>query len=221
MNLYCVCYLHVANLLELLVVIQFVSDFRDIILKPKETESICWKCRTCSLSLPHMHAHKVVLSSSCDYLRALFQSGMQESRSQTIEVPVSWEAMIKLVNWFYTDELPKPSSGCLWDNMDDEEKLHQLQQYLELCWLAEFWFLEDVQDISYKVIVSCLDSARQLSIKIIKIASELSLWKLAEVAANYLAPFYRQLCHTGDLEALNEELVDMIRDASVRLSQEG
>jgi hypothetical protein len=44
---------------------------------------------------------------------------------------------------------------------------------------------------------------------------------LAEVAANYLAPFYRQLCHTGDLEALNEELVDMIRDASVRLSQEG
>jgi hypothetical protein len=62
--------------------------------------------------------------------------------------------MIKLVNWFYTDELPKPPSGCLWDNMDDEEKLHQLQQYLELCWLAEFWFLEDVQDISYKVIVS-------------------------------------------------------------------
>lgn len=78
MNLYCVCYLHVANFLELLVVIQFFSDFRDIILKPKETESICWKCRTCSLSLPHMHAHKVVLSSSCDYLRALFQSGMRE-----------------------------------------------------------------------------------------------------------------------------------------------
>ncbi|KAL9383071.1 hypothetical protein Peur_023394 [Populus x canadensis] len=60
-----------------------------------------------------------------------------------------------------------------------------------------------------------------LSTKIINIASEFSPWKLAEVAAIYLTPFYRQLCHSGDLGALNEELVDMIRDASVQLSQEG
>ncbi|KAJ6980274.1 hypothetical protein NC653_028172 [Populus alba x Populus x berolinensis] len=59
-------------------------------------------------------------------------------------------------------------------------------------------------------------SARHLSTKIINIASEFSPWKLAEVAAIYLTPFYRQLCHSGDLGALNEELVDMIRDASRR-----
>jgi hypothetical protein len=47
------------------------------------------------------------------------------------------------------------------------------------------------------------------------------LAKLAEVAANYLTPFHRQLCHSGDLEALNDELVDIIRDASVQLSQGG
>ncbi|KAL9345802.1 hypothetical protein Peur_060655 [Populus x canadensis] len=63
--------------------------------------------------------------------------------------------------------------------------------------------------------------ARHLSTKIINIASEFSPWKLAEVAAIYLTPFYRQPCHSGDLGALNEELVDMIRDASVQLSQEG
>ncbi|XP_021644758.2 BTB/POZ domain-containing protein At1g04390 isoform X2 [Hevea brasiliensis] len=193
----------------------------DIVLEAKATESICWRCNVCSKSVPHMHCHKVVLWSSCDYLRALFQSGMLESNSQTIKVPVSWEAMVRLVNWCYTDELPIPPSGCLWDNMDSEERLSVLQPYLELCWLAEFWFLEEVQNISYKVIVSCLDSARHLSIKIIKIAADLSLWKLVEVTANFLAPLYRQLCQSGDLEALDEEVIDMIRTTSVRLSQEG
>jgi len=44
---------------------------------------------------------------------------------------------------------------------------------------------------------------------------------LAEIAASYLAPSYRQLCDSGELEALDEMLVDMVRAASVRLSQEG
>ena len=124
------------------------------------------------------------------------------------------------MSWCYTDELPRPPSGCLWDNMGTEERVSVLQPYVELCWLAEFWFLEDVQDISYRIIVSCLDAARHLSIRIIKIASDFFLWKLVEVAANYLAPLYRQLCHSGDLEGLDEAVIDMIRAASVRLSQE-
>uniref|UniRef100_A0A2P2KLS1 BTB domain-containing protein n=1 Tax=Rhizophora mucronata TaxID=61149 RepID=A0A2P2KLS1_RHIMU len=196
-------------------------SFRDIILEAKATASICWTCSICSLSVPHVHAHKAVLYSSCDYLRALFQSGMQESQSQIIKVPASWEAMTKLVKWFYTDELPNPPSGCLWNNMDSKEKLCVLQPYLELCWLSDFWFLKEVHDISYKVALSCLDSAKDLSIKIIKIAADFSLWKLAEVAAHYLAPSYRQLYHSGDLEELDEVLVDIIRTASVQLSQQG
>ena len=59
-------------------------------------------------------------------------------------MPISFEAMGKLVNWCYTDELPRPPSGCLWDNMSTEERVSVLQPYVELCWLAEFWFLEDV-----------------------------------------------------------------------------
>ncbi|XP_021603156.1 BTB/POZ domain-containing protein At1g04390 isoform X10 [Manihot esculenta] len=193
----------------------------DVMLEAKANESISWTCTICSKSVPHMHCHKVVLWSRCDYLRALLQSGMRESNSQTIKVPVSWEAMIRLVNWLYTDELPRPPSGCLWINMKSEERLAVLQPYLELCRLAEFWFLEEVQDISYRVIVSCVDSARHLSIKIIKIAADFCIWKLVEVAANFLAPSYRQLCQSGELEALDEEVIDMIRTASVRLSQEG
>ncbi|CAN1817679.1 BTB/POZ domain-containing protein At1g04390 [Linum perenne] len=163
---------------------------------------------------------QVVLGSSCDYLRAMFQSGMQESHSKTIKVPVGWEAMIKLVHWFYTDELLNPPSGCLWLNMGAEEKLQALQPYLELYWLSDFWFLETVQDTCYQVIVSRMGSDANLSIKLLHVAANLSLWKLAEVAADLLAPSYRQLCQSGDLELLDEDLVDMIRAASVRISRD-
>ncbi|KAB1215911.1 hypothetical protein CJ030_MR4G028685 [Morella rubra] len=195
--------------------------FSDIILEAKATEVICWTCSLCSLSMPHMHVHKVILWSSSDYMQALFQSGMQESRSQTIKVPVSWEALVKLVYWFYSNDLPNPPSGCLWDNMGTDEKLCKLQPYIELCWLADFWFLEDVKESCSNVICSCLDSARPLSIKIIQIAANYALWKLADIAANYMAPLYPQLRDSGELEALDDMLIDMVRAASVRLSQEG
>ncbi|KHN26820.1 BTB/POZ domain-containing protein [Glycine soja] len=76
--------------------------------------------------VPYMHVHKVILLSGCDYLKGLFRSGMQESHSEVIKVDISWEALIKLVQWFYSDDLPNPPSGCMWDNMDDEEKLFNL-----------------------------------------------------------------------------------------------
>lgn len=143
------------------------------------------------------------------------------SRSQTIKVPISWEALVKLVYWFYSNDLPNPPSGCLWDNMGTDEKLCKLQPYIELCWLADFWFLEDIKESCSNVICSCLDSARPLSIKIIQIAANYALWKLADVAANYMAPLYPQLRDSGELEALDDMLIDMVRAASVRLSQEG
>lgn len=142
------------------------------------------------------------------------------SLSQTVKVPVSWEAMIKLVGWFYSSQLPNPPTGCLWESMDTQEKLHELQPYVELCWLAKFWFLEDVQEACSNVIVSCLYSARQLCIKIIQLAANFSLGSLVEVAATLMAPSYRQLCDSGELEELDEDLVNMVRAASVRFSQE-
>lgn len=195
--------------------------FSDIILEAKPTKQTSWKCDVCTLSVPHMHVHKVILWLSCDYLRALLQSGMKESHSEIIKVPVSWEAMVKLVEWFYSDKLPDPPSECLWLNMDDQEKLNELQSYIELCWLAEFWFLEDLQEVCLNLIVSCVDIAHHLSVNVLQMAGDFSLWKLAEIAADYIAPLYSQLRNCGDLEALDERLLSMVRAASVRLSQEG
>ncbi|KAK4398716.1 BTB/POZ domain-containing protein [Sesamum angolense] len=148
-------------------------------------------------------------------------SGALEFHMQTIKVPVRWESLNKLVGWFYSEQLPEPTFDCIWDNMDPEEKFREIQSYLELCWLAEFWLIEDLHEECYKVVISCLDSSRYLSTKIIQIAANFSLWKLAQVAAEYMAPSYHHLRYSGDLDALDSNLVEMVRAASVRLSQEG
>ncbi|KAK4285741.1 hypothetical protein QN277_002396 [Acacia crassicarpa] len=197
------------------------SCFWDVILESKLDKLERWTCRICSHSVPHLHVHKVILQSGCDYLQGLFRSGMKESHSQIIKVPISWEATRKLVHWFYSNELPKPPCGCLWDNMDDEQKLFSLESYVELYWLSEFWILEDVQEACWNVIVSCLDNAKQLSIKILKMAGDFSLWKLADVAATHLAPSYSQLRDSCELDDLDDALVHLICSASIQLSQNG
>ncbi|QCD95998.1 Armadillo-type fold [Vigna unguiculata] len=194
------------------------SCFSDVILAAKSNELVGWTCDICSDTVPHMHVHKVILQSGCDYLQGLFRSGMQESHSQVIKVDISWQALIKLVQWFYSDELPGPPSGCLWDNMDDQEKLFNLQPYVELYWLAEFWILENIQEACFNVIMSCLDSSWRLSIKIIKMAYNLSLWKLVDIAANLMAPSYRQLRDSGELEEFDDALVHLIYSASIQLN---
>ncbi|XP_062115835.1 BTB/POZ domain-containing protein At1g04390-like [Humulus lupulus] len=194
--------------------------FSDIILEAKSTV-LSWSCDICPGLVPHMHVHKVILSASCDYLRGLFNSGMKESHSKIINVGISWEALVKLVAWFYSNEIPNPPSGCIWENMSVKEKLYELEPYIELCWLADFWVLQIVEEACTNVIVSRLNSSRELPIKIIQTAARFSLWKLAELATTCVAPFFRQLCDSGELEDLDEVLVDMIRSASVQYSQGG
>lgn len=146
------------------------------------------------------------------------------SRSRTLKVSVSWEALVKLVRWFYSHELPKPpsSTGCLWQNMSSDEKLKHLNPYIELSWLAEMWFLEDIRAECSSIIISCIESSSEegglLSVKILQIARDFGQWEVAEAAGNRVAASYRQLHECGALESMDEELVDMVRSASVRLS---
>lgn len=143
------------------------------------------------------------------------------SHAKAIKVPVSWEALVKLVNWFYSNRLPRPPSGCVWNNMNTEEKYNALKPYLELCWLGEFWFLEELEQACTDSIISSVESAKHVSVRIMQTAADLSLWKLAETAAEYVAPLYSQLRDSGDLEELDDVLVDLVRTVSVRLSHEG
>ncbi|XP_047337761.1 BTB/POZ domain-containing protein At1g04390 [Impatiens glandulifera] len=192
--------------------------FSDITLEATSSE-ITQTCSSCSSLVPHVHAHKVVMWSTCDYWQALFQSGMQESLSGAIKIPVSWEALVKLVNWFYTEQLPDLVSSCLWENLSMEEKTKQLYPFLELSWLADIWLLSDLHDYCSNVVIGFLESSRSLSLNVIQTAAELSQWDVVQAAANCLASSYNQLRNTEEFEALDKGLVDMVRAASVRLSQ--
>nr|GEW50691.1 hypothetical protein [Tanacetum cinerariifolium] len=121
------------------------SHFSDIILEAKGNTSEDWICETCSSSKPHLHAHKAILCASCDHMRALLCSGMQESQSESIRVDLGWEALVKLVNWFYSGKLvPKPKYGCVWHNLDEQQKLNEMIPYVELYCLSDSWLLEDI-----------------------------------------------------------------------------
>ena len=103
--------------------------------------------------------------------------------------------------------------------MDVEKKMTELQPYIELCWLSEFWFLDDFENECLRVITSFLDSP-ELSVKVIQLAADFSQWILVNIAAKRIAPSYHTMRRSGTLDILDEGLVEMIRVASVRLCQE-
>ena len=76
------------------------------------------------------------------------------SFAEAIRVPVGWGALDKLVQWFYSGELPRIGPDCRWKNMSSEEQLSHLKPYAELSSLAEFWFLEGVKEESLAAVAS-------------------------------------------------------------------
>ncbi|XP_074591044.1 BTB/POZ domain-containing protein At1g04390 isoform X1 [Curcuma longa] len=196
------------------------DQFSDIILEAKPMEGIAWNCSTCQSSTPHLHTHKIILSISCDYLRALFHSGMHDSYSKIIKVPVGWKALTKLVRWFYSGDLPNLNPDCLWNHLDPELQLEELKSYVELCSLAQFWCLEEVEEESFKALVPCISSLRVPSIELIRFAASLNQHKIVDAVVAGVASLYPKLREGGELEDLEEELVDLLRLQYVRYSQQ-
>ncbi|TKW23178.1 hypothetical protein SEVIR_4G276500v4 [Setaria viridis] len=195
------------------------DSFSDIILEAQSNDEMECHHGSCELSTPHVHSHKVVLSMSCDYLRALFQSGMHESFAEAIRVPVGWEALNKLVQWFYSGELPRVPPDCRWKNMSAEEQLSRLKPYAELSSLAEFWFLEGVKEESLEVVASCLNSSTNASLDTISFAANLGQWELVDAAIGSVAHLYPRLRDSGQLEQLDEDVLNMLRAEYVRYLQ--
>ncbi|KAI3703739.1 hypothetical protein L1987_73933 [Smallanthus sonchifolius] len=191
--------------------------FSDIVLEAKGNTFEEWKCESCNLSQPHLHAHKAILCASSDHMRALLCSGMQESLSERIKIDLGWKALVQLVNWLYSGKLvPKPKSGCLWHNLDEEGKLEQVIPYIELFCLSDIWLLEDLHKECSRVIMNCLDSVN-MATKIIQIGADCCQWDLVELAAKFMAPSYHHLRNSGQLLELDEQLVDIVRAASVAI----
>ncbi|KAM0886798.1 hypothetical protein ACQ4PT_029470 [Festuca glaucescens] len=191
-------------------------SLKDIILEAQSNEEL--KCRhgSCQLSTLHVHSHKIVLSMSCDYLRALFHSGMHESFSDVIKVLLGWQALDKLVHWFYSGELPKVAPDCQWKNLSSEEQLSQLSS------LSEFWFMEGVKEDSLDAVTSCLSSSTDAAaVKFVAFAAGLGQWDMVEAGIRSVAHLYPRLRDSGQLERLDDELLNMLRTEYVRYSQHG
>ncbi|XP_059664088.1 BTB/POZ domain-containing protein At1g04390-like [Cornus florida] len=139
--------------------------FADVILEAKANEMMNWMCRGCSLTVPHMHCHTIIVCSSCEYLRSMFRSGMQESKSKTIKVPISWDALVILCHWFYSGLLTKPVSGCFLANLEFEKQLDTLLPYKEIQWISDYWCLDDLRADCDSVLSSCLLSVSELANK--------------------------------------------------------
>ncbi|KAF8687337.1 hypothetical protein HU200_043020 [Digitaria exilis] len=195
------------------------DSFSDIILESQSKDKMDCLRSSCELSTPHVHGHKIVLIMNSDYLRALFRSGMHESFSEAIKVPVGWQALDKLVKWFYSGELPRIAPDCRWKNMSSEEQLSHLKAYAELSSLAEFWFLEGVKEESLDVVTSCLNSSTNASVEFISFAANLGQWELVEATIGSVAHLYPRLRDSGQLERLDEDVLNMLRTEYVRYSQ--
>ena len=51
-----------------------------------------------------VHAHRVILAARCDHFRAMFKSGMRESRADQIEIPnVKHATFLALLRYLYSD----------------------------------------------------------------------------------------------------------------------
>uniref|UniRef100_A0A453SXP0 BTB domain-containing protein n=1 Tax=Aegilops tauschii subsp. strangulata TaxID=200361 RepID=A0A453SXP0_AEGTS len=197
-------------------------SFSDIILEAQSNEEMKCDHGPCQLSTPHVHSHKTVLIMSCDYLRALFRSGMHESFSDVIRVPLGWQALDKLVHWFYSGELPSVALDCRWNNLSSDEQRSHLNAYAELSSLAEFWFLEGVKEESLSAASSLLGSSTSAAaVEFVAFAANLGQWEMVEAGVRSVAHLYPRLRDSGRLERLDEELLNMLRTEYVRYSQHG
>ncbi|KAF7103872.1 hypothetical protein CFC21_104806 [Triticum aestivum] len=191
-------------------------SFSDIILEAQSNEEMKCDHGPCQLSTPHVHSHKIVLIMSCDYLRALFRSGMHE------RVPLGWQALDKLVQWFYSGELPKAALDCRWNNLSSDGQRSHLNAYAELSSLAEFWFLEGVKEESLEVVSSLLESSTSAAaVEFVAFAANLGQWEMVEAGVRSVAHLYPRLRDSGRLEHLDDELLNMVRTEYVRYSQHG
>ncbi|KAG0451577.1 hypothetical protein HPP92_026348 [Vanilla planifolia] len=192
--------------------------FWNVTLESNKVSGDDWTCSTCVRTEPHAHAHKIVLWSNCEYLRALFHSGMKDSHLDVVKVPVSYIALTKLVKWLYTGKLPRISIDCRWNNMATIQQMGELQPYVELCFLGEFWFMDEIKEDSLNMVLSCLEHNPKLSMEIVSFAADHRQWSIVQAAVSNVAHLYPRMHDSGELERLGE-VSDLLRTKYVELSQ--
>ncbi|KAJ3706211.1 hypothetical protein LUZ61_009916 [Rhynchospora tenuis] len=193
--------------------------FLDVILEAKSSKQIACNYSSCQLSTPHVHAHKIILCANCEYLRGLFSSGMHDSFSNLIKVPIDYEALVKLTEFFYHGKMPKVNPDCRWKSLTQEEQLSELTAYTELSSLAEYWFLEGVAEDSLSSMLPLLSYGNtdlEVIIKVVCFAYNLGQCRVVEMGVENLAPIYPKLRYSGYIAEAGDDVAEMLRVEHVR-----
>lgn len=193
--------------------------FSDITLEDKDGVQV--SCVTSAGNINHLHAHRAILSSQCSYFEGLFRSGMLDSFSKVIKIPLGVESLKKLLHYLYCMNLPQlelPEAGCMWSFSNRSEQIKYLKSYVELAQLAEQWLLEDLKEHCLTVVQSQLKNNVHLAPEIMSFASSCEQWAFAEAAAECISSDYPRMRDSGELDALEEYLIDAIRAAHVNMS---
>lgn len=142
------------------------------------------------------------------------------SFSNIIKVPVGWEALVKLTEYFYRGKIPQVNPDCHWKSLTQEEKLSELIAYTELSSLAEYWLLEGIAEDSSSFMLPLLShqvTDEEVIIKVVRFAYNLGQGRIVEMGVKNLAPIYTKLRTSGYVAETGDEVAEMLRVEHVRL----
>ncbi|KAH6556300.1 hypothetical protein KP509_1Z189000 [Ceratopteris richardii] len=194
-------------------------SFADIFFEDKDSLQV--GCVPDKGDRGHQHAHRVILASHCSYFEGLFRSGMQDSLFKFLKIPLQSEALEQLLKYLYSMVLPRkhyPEAGCMFSLAPRPDQLKYLHNYVELAGLAELWLLEDLKNQCGSVILDFLQKNMHLGPDVMKHASLNQQWWLVEMVTRCIANDYPLMRESGQLDILDDYLVDKIRAAHVRIS---
>lgn len=203
--------------------------FRDAVLYTGEANVVPsiegGETSDCTYVGPHVHVHKVILEARCEYLAALFRSGMRDSVSGLVFVPeVTIVAVTGLVRFFYTGRLSfeRLRQACDSESLGklkEEEKVFEgvshFSAAMQLAQLAESWMMPNLQECCWDYVLKRLRFGNALHV--LQEGSRWRQWGPVEAAVECVAPAYLELRDREELDCLSEELREAIREAHVKL----
>ena len=88
----------------------------------------------------HVRCHRNVLAVGCDYFKALFRCGLEESTSVIVQLTMESEILTSIVDYMYTDEIELTVDNV--DNLVNAGDLLQQDNLKEAC---ENYMLKQVE----------------------------------------------------------------------------
>ncbi|KAG0572040.1 hypothetical protein KC19_VG064400 [Ceratodon purpureus] len=200
--------------------------FPDIILRGRlqgrtVAEAIPCKLKEgCNETSTHVHGHRAILSSRCDYYRGLFCSGMRESTANAIDIDISQQSLETLLLYWYSGKLirlTQTTGWCSWNNLETDKQILYLQNLIELSEFAGQHLMTDLQEDCYHLVLQHIEGCNlHLGPSVLTHAEKCAQWNLVNMCANSLAPAYPHLRDVGAFESLNEDFQEILRAAHIQ-----